>query len=385
MRRITCTSAFFSLVSVATPAIAQPVWELDVPGTQQNFLLRSDLEARNTSDTPPPCAGPNSVQPSTREEPGIVQNFAVGPEMFDWGNGFDLVAIAAGAGSVSASSSAAAGIRGLGSDTIVIYQRISTLHDASFAHCGHAAMGTVEANVFFGLRIVGGNAAAYNVSWNSEFFANAQTTWETQPPGDPEDFVGTVGGLAAISAPINPVDLGSGIFNSAVPPVSTGGTVLDNGVLAVVSPNPLLNEPPFVIIGGISVIGDQMIWPNDSDLCGGELVNRVTLTITGPTPVGACCINNTPQCIVTVEAACTTTFAGTYIGHNTACDAPPGNFANPTSCCRANFNQIGGVTLQDVFDFLNAWFAGDAGADFNGGGLSIQDIFDFLNAWFTGC
>ena len=24
-------------------------------------------------------------------------------------------------------------------------------------------------------------------------------------------------------------------------------------------------------------------------------------------------------------------------------------------------------------------------ADFNGGGLSVQDIFDFLNAWFAGC
>jgi hypothetical protein len=41
--------------------------------------------------------------------------------------------------------------------------------------------------------------------------------------------------------------------------------------------------------------------------------------------------------------------------------------------------------VQDIFDFLNAWFAGNANADFNGGGLAVQDIFDFLNAWFSGC
>ena len=32
-----------------------------------------------------------------------------------------------------------------------------------------------------------------------------------------------------------------------------------------------------------------------------------------------------------------------------------------------------------------AWFAFNPAADVNGGGLSIQDIFDFLNAWFVGC
>jgi hypothetical protein len=41
--------------------------------------------------------------------------------------------------------------------------------------------------------------------------------------------------------------------------------------------------------------------------------------------------------------------------------------------------------VQDIFDFLNAWFAGSPSADYNGGGLSVQDIFDYLNAWFAGC
>jgi hypothetical protein len=51
-----------------------------------------------------------------------------------------------------------------------------------------------------------------------------------------------------------------------------------------------------------------------------------------------------------------------------------------------DFNRDGQVGVQDIFDFLNAWFANDPSADFNGvDGVSVQDIFDYLNAWFVGC
>lgn len=54
--------------------------------------------------------------------------------------------------------------------------------------------------------------------------------------------------------------------------------------------------------------------------------------------------------------------------------------------CRADFNGVGGLTVQDIFDFLSAYFAGLPSADFNnGGGVTVQDIFDFLNAYFAGC
>ena len=54
-------------------------------------------------------------------------------------------------------------------------------------------------------------------------------------------------------------------------------------------------------------------------------------------------------------------------------------------CCKAEFNHAGGVSVQDIFDFLAAYFAGDPSADINGGGVSVQDIFDFLAAYFAGC
>ena len=56
------------------------------------------------------------------------------------------------------------------------------------------------------------------------------------------------------------------------------------------------------------------------------------------------------------------------------------------TACRADFNGDGLATVQDIFDFLSAWFMGAPAADFNhSGAVSIQDIFDFLGAWFAGC
>ena len=54
--------------------------------------------------------------------------------------------------------------------------------------------------------------------------------------------------------------------------------------------------------------------------------------------------------------------------------------------CRADFNGNGVVSVQDIFDFLTAWFAKDPYADVNANGaITVQDIFDFLSAWFAGC
>lgn len=58
----------------------------------------------------------------------------------------------------------------------------------------------------------------------------------------------------------------------------------------------------------------------------------------------------------------------------------------PPLHCTADFNCSGTISVQDLFDFLRAWFSLGYGADVNGmSGISVQDIFDFLAAWFQGC
>ncbi len=54
--------------------------------------------------------------------------------------------------------------------------------------------------------------------------------------------------------------------------------------------------------------------------------------------------------------------------------------------CRVDFNASGAVTVQDIFDFVAAYFTATPTADFNSSGsVTVQDLFDFLAAYFAGC
>jgi hypothetical protein len=102
---------------------------------------------------------------------------------------------------------------------------------------------------------------------------------------------------------------------------------------------------------------------------------------TCPQPDGACCCGS--SCSLTPPAACTGTNTQ-FMGTGTVCNVA-GN--NTTPCCRADYNQSGSVSVQDIFDFLGGYFSLNPCADVNGSGPppSVQDIFDFLAAYFAGC
>lgn len=113
---------------------------------------------------------------------------------------------------------------------------------------------------------------------------------------------------------------------------------------------------------------------------GGGLVSGATLVLANPT--------NAAPIVLTISGV-QLTDAGSYALHlSNACGSVISEPASltVTSVCPADFNAVGGLTVQDVFDFLTAWFSNDPRADFNGvGGLTVQDVFDFLGAWFQGC
>jgi ELWxxDGT repeat protein len=56
------------------------------------------------------------------------------------------------------------------------------------------------------------------------------------------------------------------------------------------------------------------------------------------------------------------------------------------SVCRLDVTGDQVATIDDIFVFLNIWFAQSPGADFDGSGMiTIDDIFIYINAWFAGC
>lgn len=63
-----------------------------------------------------------------------------------------------------------------------------------------------------------------------------------------------------------------------------------------------------------------------------------------------------------------------------------GNQSLPAPACPGDFDGMNGVGLDDLFAYLNAWFASAPSADLNGiDGVTVQDLFGFLVRWFTPC
>lgn len=94
---------------------------------------------------------------------------------------------------------------------------------------------------------------------------------------------------------------------------------------------------------------------------------------------GACC--NGSICYVVFEGACRNVNQR-YVGVGSVCTSASGAL----TCCPADYNQDLVLSVQDLFDFLAAFFANGSATDVNQSGtISVQDVFDYLAAYFTGC
>lgn len=116
-------------------------------------------------------------------------------------------------------------------------------------------------------------------------------------------------------------------------------------------------------------------------------------TVCGPSVVcqqvttGRCCVG--ARCAIVEQVACLGG-SGSGAGAVFALGASDCNAGGvlATPCCFADYNKVGGVTVQDVFDFLGDWFNGSVNANVFGDGVAtptVQDVFDYLTAWFAGC
>ncbi len=71
-----------------------------------------------------------------------------------------------------------------------------------------------------------------------------------------------------------------------------------------------------------------------------------------PAQPGACCNTTTGGCTLQLASVCTP-IGGDFQGEGSSCSPNP-----CTPACPGDFNRNGSVTVQDIFDFLAAYFAG---------------------------
>jgi hypothetical protein len=133
----------------------------------------------------------------------------------------------------------------------------------------------------------------------------------------------------------------------------------------------------------------------DNNQNGADFVVVQTAGTPAPTPRNSATPPATPATVVccrgstcaTVPAAQCSVPAGPVVGLSVSPAAACGvTNSAAAGCCFADFNKAGGVTIDDIFIYLNAWFATSEYANVGTPGApNIDDIFIFLNAWFAGC
>ena len=162
-----------------------------------------------------------------------------------------------------------------------------------------------------------------------------------------------------------------------------GGTTAD-GDLSYQSANPIIasffdstgSQP--MVVTTVSIHGDEIYATGTKTMQAFDVSGTLIATVTLPDDADPLVIS-APG----IHSVAITGSQGNIAFDDLRFDQPQ---SVCSGTCRADFNCSGSVTIQDIFDYLTAWFARAASADFNRSGtVTVQDIFDFLTAWFAGC
>lgn len=106
---------------------------------------------------------------------------------------------------------------------------------------------------------------------------------------------------------------------------------------------------------------------------------------------GVCCRGSTCNAALSTPDACFGSMpAGSGVGVQFASAGGGCNTVGilTTPCCHGDFNKSGGVSVDDLFSYVNRWFEGNVFCDISSNGASapgVDDLFQFLSAYFSGC
>jgi hypothetical protein len=214
--------------------------------------------------------------------------------------------------------------------------------------------------------------------------------------GDAASGVFTFQGMTTTSAtvtrtlPAGTYYLATGIQTNA----TTG--VVDNRAAPATSPTRtrVVPDSPNVVLNSSVTATSTSLPITISDASGNSAALTLTrnaaqqvLWVKFQVGAGVCCRGATCTTTVASQSDCVSfgTAGALWVTGGPACNT---GGSTTTPCCYADFNKINGLSVQDIFDYLNSWFAGSllskTGGDGVTGTLAVQDIFDFLNAWFAG-
>jgi uncharacterized repeat protein (TIGR01451 family) len=179
-------------------------------------------------------------------------------------------------------------------------------------------------------------------------------------------------GVNLITSPAAPADDSAAVGE----PITFTVRVLNAGPVAASPVTLTIDLPPASIAtytsavpAPASVTATQVVF-NLGSLAGSGAFTDVSITLTGAA-------SDTATIVATSAAT------GEADPTNNAASAS--THIRPPACV-ADFNGSGGVSVQDIFDFLAAYFSADARADVNhSGAITVQDIFDYLAVYFAGC
>jgi hypothetical protein len=154
-----------------------------------------------------------------------------------------------------------------------------------------------------------------------------------------------------------------------------------------------LTITPTVVFGGSAVPADPQtvasvfagtitVTGSTASITGSATINYnpPTNTTPSPQPPTAMAVPATSALCPGINLIMTITINSSTVGSNNTANLIA---TGPRIVCKCDTNSNGVLEVQDIFDFLNLWFAGDPRGDFNGNGLTVQDIFDFLSCWFA--
>jgi acetyl esterase/lipase len=242
------------------------------------------------------------------------------------------------------------------------------------------------------VRYVRAHAAAFHVDptrigvWGSS--AGGHLVALVGTSGDKTELEGTVGGNLAFAGPVQAVAdyFGPSEFLSITDSVHTACGSPESDMLGVCLRDVIVNQndpswadevslvraasptthvtsndPPFYIAYGTA---DPVVQPQQNvilrDALAGAGVPNTLRTVDGA-----------GHGLPPLEDVATRRFLASHLG---------------VTICPGDWNTNGAVSVQDIFDFLGAYFAGVPSADVNdSGAISVQDVFDMLAAHFTPC